>query len=163
MTANDLLADVLAQDLNILKMIVSDFSDQDMLVRPVPGANHAAWQLGHLAVSEAGMINSAVPGAVPAPPAEFSDRFNKQSAGSDDPAAFPKKAELIAALEKVRQGTVRWAKSLSPQDMQKRTSERMQGFAATVGLLAGMISPHTQMHVGQLQVIRRKLGKPVLF
>jgi hypothetical protein len=36
-------------------------------------------------------------------------------------------------------------------------------FAPTTGHLALMTASHIMMHVGQLQVIRRKLGKPLLF
>ena len=35
--------------------------------------------------------------------------------------------------------------------------------APTYGHVAALIPEHTAMHVGQLQVIRRRLGKPVLF
>jgi hypothetical protein len=31
-----------------LPMYVRDFSGADLLVRPVPGANHAAWQIGNV-------------------------------------------------------------------------------------------------------------------
>jgi hypothetical protein len=39
----------------------------------------------------------------------------------------------------------------------------MADFAPTVGHLVLMIASHIMMHVGQMQVIRRKLGKPLLF
>jgi hypothetical protein len=41
--------------------------------------------------------------------------------------------------------------------------EALQGFAPTVGHLAYVLPVHVMMHLGQVQVIRRKLGKPVLF
>ena len=46
MTQTELLADMLNRNLEMLKATLGDFSDADMLVRPTPGANHAAWQLG---------------------------------------------------------------------------------------------------------------------
>src|SRR4051794_12687205 len=46
MTTTELMADVLAQNLEVVKSTLADFSDADMLVRPAPAANHAAWQLG---------------------------------------------------------------------------------------------------------------------
>ena len=38
----------------MLQFTLGDFSDADMLARPAPSANHAAWQLGHLIAAEAG-------------------------------------------------------------------------------------------------------------
>ena len=35
---------------------LADLTDADLLVRPVPGANHIAWQLGHLLISEHDMV-----------------------------------------------------------------------------------------------------------
>jgi hypothetical protein len=39
----------------------------------------------------------------------------------------------------------------------------MAAFAPTVGHLVTMTISHFMMHTGQFQVIRRKLGKPLLF
>ncbi len=39
----------------------------------------------------------------------------------------------------------------------------MARFAPTVGHLLLMLSNHDLMHAGQFSVLRRKLGKPVLF
>ena len=56
MNTIQLLADVLNRNLEMLKATIADFSDADMLARPVPSANHAAWQLGHLINSESNML-----------------------------------------------------------------------------------------------------------
>ena len=52
MTAKDVLKNALKSNHEILSMYLSDLSDADLLVRPAPGANHIAWQLGHLIYSE---------------------------------------------------------------------------------------------------------------
>lgn len=163
MTTNELIASTLEQNLGMLKMTLGDFSDADMLVRPVPGANHATWQLGHLAAAEANLINMCSPGAVPSAPEDFAKRFTKETASVDDPAAFPNKAEVLAAFEKARGATVQWVKGLSQADLDTPTPEKFHRFAATLGHLAFMCAGHATMHLGQFQVIRRKLGKPVLF
>jgi uncharacterized damage-inducible protein DinB len=163
MSTLELAADLLARDLDMLKMTLSDLSDADMLVRPAAGANHAAWQLGHLASAESWMVNAVAPGAGGELPAGFADRFSKEAAKTDDPAAFPKKAELIDAFEKVRSATIRWVKGLTDADLARPGPEKMRNFAPTVGHLILMTPVHTTMHTGQFQVIRRKLGKPVLF
>jgi hypothetical protein len=163
MSSNPLAADLLAGNVGFLKGTLGDFSDADMLVRPVPAANHAAWQIGHLIVAENNMVNSIKPGAIPELPAGFKEKFTTETSKIDDPAAFPKKEELLALFEKTRAATALWAGSLTPAEMQQPTPERLARFAATVGHLVYMLPQHVQTHIGQFQVIRRKLGKPVLF
>ena len=62
---------------------VEDLTDDELLVRPVPGANHIAWQLGHLIYAET-MMGSQLPGAkypeVPASEAAFHSK--KPSTGT---------------------------------------------------------------------------------
>ena len=41
---------------NVSEQYLSDLTDADLLVRPVPGANHIAWQLGHLIQAENWMV-----------------------------------------------------------------------------------------------------------
>ncbi len=160
----DLLAASTARNLEMLKMTVSDFSDADLFVRPVPGANHAAWQIGHLMVAETNLVNATRPGALPAVPEAIASRFTKATASIDDPAKFAvTKQQLLEALAGVRANTVKWIKTLSPQELDQPTPERLRNFAPTLGQLILMLSGHVTMHIGQLQVIRRKLGKPVLF
>ena len=36
----------------LILLLVSDLSDAELLVRPVPQANHIAWQLGHLILQD---------------------------------------------------------------------------------------------------------------
>lgn len=163
MNQSELAADLLSRNLDLVKNTVGDFSDADMLARPCPGANHPAWQIGHLINSEMSMLNGAKPGAAPALPNGFADKFKKETAGNDDPNFFPKKAELLDAFSKVRAATIAWVKGLTPADMDKPGPERIRGFAPTIGHMVAIIPSHVSMHVGQLQVARRKLGKPVLF
>ena len=98
---------------------LADFSDADLLVRPCPGANHAAWQIGHLIVAETGMINACKPGAMPELPAGFKEKFSKETAGNNDAAFFPKKAQLLEIFAKTRAGTIAWAKALPASELDK--------------------------------------------
>jgi hypothetical protein len=163
MTPNDAIAACLERDVQMLQFTLGDFSDADMLARPAPNANHAAWQLGHLIAAEVGAGNAAKPGSMPELPAGFAERFSKDKARSDNPADFPTKAELLAQFERVRRATVAWTKAMTPQDYGAPTPEKIRGWAPTVGQLAIALSGHVAMHIGQFQVVRRKLGKPVLF
>jgi hypothetical protein len=163
MTINDLLVSQLEQNLGMLQMTLADFSDADMMVRPAPGANHAAWQLGHLCRAEVNLMNLVKPGSMPELPAGFADRFDKKTATIDDPKAFVSKQELVDLLTKIRQATINVAKSISASDLDAAMPEKMQRLAKNSGEMLAMQAGHVTMHIGQFQVIRRKLGKPVLF
>jgi hypothetical protein len=159
--AIDVIIDGLQRNTEIIKGHLSDLSDTDLLTRPCPGANHPKWQLGHLLVAETNMI-----GLLGGKGAELSDTFKKaftnDTAKSDDPSLFPSKAELLETLTSVRAASVAGLRNLKDEDLLK-TGQGFPWFAPTYGLLANLFSSHAFMHIGQIQVLRRKLGKPVLF
>lgn len=163
MTLIEHAAAAVEANFEMLKATLADFSDADLLVRPISAANHAAWQIGHLICSETGMVNAITPGAIPELPAGFAGQFTKETSKLDDPAAFPRKSELLAIFAHQRQALALWIRSLKEVDLDQPAPERMRSFIPTVGMLVLLIPAHLSMHIGQLQVIRRKLGKPNLF
>jgi hypothetical protein len=163
MTQNELLADVVQKSFEMLAWHLADFSDADMLVRPVPNANHAAWQVAHLAnfaVMQAAVVSG---GEKLTLPENFAKSQGPEAAKSDDPAAFPSKAELLGLIQGAVSVQVAAIGKLSSEDFAKPAPEKMRSFAPTIGHLIQLGPQHLAMHVGQIQVIRRKLGKPVLF
>jgi DinB family protein len=163
MNPAELLADVLTRSFKMMSDTLADFSDADMLVRPCPGANHAAWQVGHLAVAEAGLVGMVKEGLISAPPAEFAGKFTKETCGNDDAAFFPRKAALLEQFGKINDAVIAWARTLKPADLEQATQGRMAAFVPTTGHVLAILSNHIMMHMGQFQVTRRKLGKPILF
>lgn len=149
----------LESNLGMLGGILSDFTDQDMLARPVAGANHAAWQVGHLILSENGIISAAKPGVLPALPAGLAERFNSEMAKCDDAARFPKKAELLEMFGAQRAGVIAYVKGASEEELGTAMPERMRGFVPTIAAAVLFLPAHVAMHVGQIQVMRRKLNK----
>src|SRR5260370_40859346 len=84
---------------NMLHMFLGDLSDADLLVRPVPAANHIAWQLGHLIQSEHKMISKSLPSAaLPALPAGFAEKYTKETASRD--IGFRTKQEDLDLFDK---------------------------------------------------------------
>src|SRR4029078_8537321 len=67
---------------------LADLTDADLLVRPVPGANHIAWQLGHLLTGEHEMMQEAYPGSMPALPAGFAEKYTNDTSKLDSASAF---------------------------------------------------------------------------
>ena len=160
MNANDVLKQALESARMVMMAYLSDLSDQDLMVRPVPESNMVGWQLGHLVMSEAQMLDGIKAGASPALPSGFAEMHSKEAAASNGPLA--KKAEYLAVMEKQRAATLAVLATLSAEDLTLPGPEAMRAYAPTVGALLGLIAGHEMMHTGQVAVLRRKLGKPIL-
>jgi uncharacterized damage-inducible protein DinB len=164
MKAKDAIRTALQGTQQLLSRYLADLSDADLLVRPVPGANHIAWQLGHLIHAEVHLLANQVPGATyPELPAGFAARHAKAVAGSESTKGFGTKAEYLDLFNKVREATLANLEKLADADLDRPNTGEMAPVAPTVGALLLLQSNHTLMHAGQFTVVRRKLGKPVLF
>ncbi len=142
---------------------VGDLTDEQLMMRPHEGCNHINWQLGHLIASENSIMESVKPGAMPALPDGFAEKYSKETASSDDASAFCSKDELLAAAEAQRKGTLSILASCSDDDLSAESPESIRSFAPTVGAACSMQGSHWMMHAGQWVIVRRQLGKPALF
>lgn len=141
---------------------LADITPAEMLARPVPGANHIAWQIGHLIASEWYLADKALPGKVPALPSGFAQKHNKETAAIDDPAAFLSKEEYLKLRKEVRANVLALVDKLTDEELQKPV-EKVPPMVKTVEQVLHFIGPHWVMHAGQWSVIRRKLGRAPLF
>lgn len=164
MTPSEFLADQAERNLGLLTMTLADMTDADMMTRPCDDSNHANWQLGHLITSEVMMV-SMMPGAPPFPtlPENFTSLYGRGTKSLDDASAYPTKDVLLDLATQVRTASIAWMKGLSPEVLMQEVETPLGPMAPTVAHLAAIIPTHTVMHLGQMQVIRRKTGKPVLF
>src|SRR6516164_195866 len=72
MTGPEAIQSALRSSKAFMERLLADLSDADLLVRPVPGANHIAWQLGHLIAAESHLAQASLPDAkYPALPPGF--------------------------------------------------------------------------------------------
>src|SRR6516165_10112394 len=107
MTGKDAIKTALQSTQNLFNMYVADLSDADLLERPVPGANHIAWQIGHLIGAEISLAGDNLPGvAYPALPAGFADKHTKATASADAAGSFLKKDDYVGLFNKVREATL---------------------------------------------------------
>lgn len=142
---------------------LQDLSDADLMRRPVPNANHIAWQLGHLIVAEHNLNNMVCPDSMPALPAGFAEQHGKETASSDEQSAFCTKDEYMRLMAEQRAGTLALLDRLSDAELEKPAPEQIQKFGATVGAVIAGQSGHWMMHAGQWVIVRRQLGKTAMF
>ena len=147
----------------ITQMYLGDLSDADLLVRPTPGCNHIAWQLGHLISSEHNLIEEVCPGSMPPLPAGFAEKYTSDTSKLDSPGVFHAKSVYMAAYEQQRAGTLKALEKLPDGDLDKPGPEKFRDFLKTVAEVFSLIGSHWLMHAGQWAVVRRKLGRKPIF
>ena len=141
---------------------VQDLADADLLLRPVPGMNHIAWQLGHLITGSKMMLGGlGQPG--PALPAGFEDNYTKETAQSDDPAKFATKEVYLDLAAKTKAASLAALDAIPESKLDDPGPEQMREYAPTVAAVLTILGTHWLMHSGQFVAVRRKLGKPPLF
>lgn len=162
MNAKDAILTSFGLNDNILNAYLGDLSDADLLLRPVPGQNHIAWQLGHLISSERMFVEGIKPGSCPPLPAGFDEAHDtKGSSKSDDASKFLTKDRYLELYRAQRAATKKVLEGLSESDLDAPGHESVREFAPTVGAVMVLLGDHVTMHVGQFVSVRRKLQKPV--
>lgn len=142
---------------------LEDITPEEMLARSVAGANNIAWQLGHLISSERHLVEAAAPGSMPELPPGFRERHSKEKAASDNAADYLTKDEYLRLAKDVRAATLKALDTMSDADFDKPATGRVPPFIKTAGDCFVLIGPHWSSHAGQWVVLRRKLGRPVMF
>lgn len=163
MSIGKVIAYQLNRQIRMVESTLADFTDAEMLVRPVPGANHAAWQLGHVTVSEEKMMRTLMGDLLPALPEHWKGKFGKEAHSLDDAASFATRKELVETWVLIRTAGAEWTRAQSDEALAQPIPAHLKFAGETAADLASLQVGHMAMHVGQFQVIRRKLGKPVLF
>jgi uncharacterized damage-inducible protein DinB len=162
MTAKDCCKYLLEENRKMVGMYISDLSDADLAVRPAPGANTIGWQLGHIIVGEVHFFQKGMPGVKsPELPAGLAEKHGADAAKAEPQGGYLKKEEYLALFDKVRASTIAALDAMTDADLDKDSG--LGDFCPTVGKTFLMCADHDMMHAGQFTVLRRKLGKPVLF
>lgn len=162
MTAKDVLRMVTEGSHMIALAYVADLGEEDLVVRSVPGANHIAWQLGHMIGGTAKMIGMLGLQEPPLP-AGFIEAHGKEMADCDDRARFLTKGDYLELLEQAKVAILAAIDATPDADLDQPGPEPMRDYAPTVGAALLILGQHWMMHLGQFVPVRRKLGKPPLF
>lgn len=171
-TAQDALADAVLASAPLLARFLKGFDDANR-TRQAPGLpNHAAWCLGHLALTMhrvAEMLDgqplpadAIAPGAGEsrdrkgAPAAFFAETISFRSTPTDDPSLYPALSRCIAVFEGA---CARLADAARAADDATLDREVPWGVGrSTVRALIPRMIWHTGAHTGQIIDLRRALG-----
>jgi hypothetical protein len=164
MRAKEVVKIALTSTQNLVPMYLSDVTDAEVAVHPVPGANNIAWQLAHLTTAEEYLLGDQLPGVqYPEIPAAIANLGNERTGKVDPPGGYLSKAQYVEWFNKMRAATIAAVDKLSDSDLDRPVTNTMAKFAPTLGALLILTANHTLMHGGQFTVVRRALNKPVAF
>jgi hypothetical protein len=150
------------QTLYLIRTYTADLSEDELMVRPAPGANHAKWQLGHVALEAHRYLSWAgVP--LPALPDGFEAAHQKSTANVDDPARFWPKETYLTLLKQIHKAGVAHLAGESEARLAQPGPEEARAYMPTIAALYhANLGGHLMMHIGQFALLRRILGKPVV-
>lgn len=149
--------------LHYAQMLLSDIGDERLTEQPLPGVNHPAWILGHLAYS--GDLAVGALGGTKTLPADWPTRFGAGSKPTSTRSDYPAKAELLEILEERYQQARDLAATAAPERMAlPNPNARMRPGLPTLGdACTFLLAAHPAVHLGQLSMWRRMIGLPALF
>ena len=163
MNAKDVMLHSMGMADHILNSYLGDLSDADIVLRPVEGQNHIAWQLGHLISSERKFVEGIKPGSCPPLPAGFEEAHNKEASKSNDASKFLPKQKYLDLYQAQRTASRAVLEALPDAQLDAPGPESIRPFSPTVGTTFSLLGEHVLMHLGQFVGVRRKLNKPVTF
>jgi uncharacterized damage-inducible protein DinB len=143
-----------------MQELVSDLSDEDMVLQPPGVPNHAAWTLGHVIHSCQAIAGEL--GVEPWLPGDWESRFGYGSSPVPVASQHPSKPALLAVLgearDRLRSALLRIDERALAQPL---PDERSRDMLPTVGhALMQVVAAHTAFHAGQLAAWRRAIGRP---
>ena len=158
-TGNDAIAYALITSQALFKRFMEEMTPQDYLHRPTPKANCAAWIIGHLTLSERGVLKR-LGAPLPELPEGFEHRFS-QNEGCPQAAEFGDVTQLMPLYEEHRNRLIAAVKA-APVEQLDKPLDRPHPLFRTLGEVVMFMALHGTMHAGQISTIRRSLGRPPL-
>ena len=143
----------------LLGQFTGDLTDGEYFKAPVPGANHAAWIIGHIACSEDSIVAGATGGTKRIPEATH-ELFKGGSVCVPEASKYPSRKKIDELLRDTRARTV---EALKACDAGKWSDPSPEGWPKEVfptkGAMWGALAMHQYWHLGQLTVCRSAMKK----
>jgi uncharacterized damage-inducible protein DinB len=159
MTTNELLAAGYRIGLRMVHVLCDDLTEDEFRHQPVPGANSAAWIVGHLAVVARRTAERLGAIGLPNLSEEFVGRFSQTKQPAGPQTELGTKAELLGLLDGCTEKLMDAVRQL-PAEALTGPPPHQGPFATNYAEAVLFGSMHMTLHGGQLSTIRRSLGKP---
>ena len=160
-SVNDALVQGLRSSKMMLRRYSEDLKPEEYLHRVTPKANCVAWLIGHLTLTDrrfCGLLNGS--DRLPKLPEGFEKRFSRDE-GCPQASEFGDTSNLLAVFDQNRDVLIDLAAKATPEQLNKPVENPRPVFS-TPGEAMVFAAVHTMLHVGQITLIRRNLGRPPL-
>ncbi|MCA9271650.1 MAG: DinB family protein [Phycisphaerales bacterium] len=145
-----------------LHMMLEKTPDELFCTPAFPGANHAAWVVGHLATTDE-FFYKTLAGGEGVLPKSWDELFGMNSKCEADSSKYPTRTELMAALNERREKLEAWFAALTDEDLMQPITGELEMFAKTVAQLGPSLSFHDGFHAAQISAARRASGLAPMF
>ncbi len=140
---------------------IKDMTEEELLFQPGENRNHAWWIFGHIVLSTDlahYMIDTPA-----LSPKEWASLFGMGTSPSSSGDGYPSKEELAAQLNKNVDATVASFKQLTDDQLTASPADEMpealRDYFKTKGSIITGYAYHCMFHRGQIETIRKMLGK----
>jgi uncharacterized damage-inducible protein DinB len=148
-----------------VKDFTNDLTPDEWFWHPAEFTTHIAWQVGHLAVSTYNLCLRRLRGRTKADESLISDAFieyfklgSKPVAGAEN---YPPVAEIQRVYEAVHAQSLHELAALTDKYVDVPVEQPHPVFTTKLGAVDYAPS-HEMVHVGQIALLRRLMGKPAL-
>ena len=142
--------------------LVEGLSESEWFWTPNPAVTHIAWQVGHLAFSQYGLVLFRQRGRSPVDIELMSHRFRKAfgkgSTPSPDRGVYPTSQAILEIMENIHNQCLKELPTFNDFELDEPIDPPYSGFATRYGALL-MAANHEMLHAGQIGLLRRLMGK----
>ena len=144
-----------------LKQMLDTVPAEQWSVIPPGAPSHLAWQVGHLAVAQYGLMlfrqRGRAEGDLELMPSWLRKRFGKGTSPSTDTGEIPHRDQLIEILDRIDAQVRHEVTEMPLAQFSEATDMPYAVFPTKLGAL--LFCPiHESIHIGQIGLIRRLLG-----
>jgi hypothetical protein len=145
-----------------LKDLIADFEPREWTLIPDGASTHLLWQIGHIAVAQYGLMlfrqRGRVEGDVSIMPGWLRKNFGKSSQASVEPDQNPTPEELLEKLDAIHRQAIEEGSKLPESVLTEPADMPYAVYPMKLGAL--LFAPlHESIHIGQIGLLRRLLGK----
>lgn len=143
--------------------LLEDLSEDEWFWSPADSVSHIAWQVGHLAFAEYGLMLFRQRGRRTEDAELMSGRFRKTFAKGTTPSSersrYPNRQEILDTLNRVHTQAFVELAAFDDAELDEVIDRPWSTFNTRYGALL-FAGDHEMLHAGQIGLLRRMMGKP---
>jgi len=161
LSGRDLLLKQTAWARQYTRQLIDSIPEELWYVQPSGLKTHVAWQVGHMAVSQYGLMlfrqRGRMPGDLELMPGWLRKQFGRGTTPSESADGMPTPGDLLAMLDKINAQSHAEVALLTAEQLAEPTEMPYAAYPIKLGAL--LFCPlHESIHAGQLGLLRRLHG-----